>query len=46
MRKLFDQLLATIREFVKQRDDLLLLVPCADTDVPLLMKALREAQGK
>lgn len=42
MRKLFDQLLATIREFVKQRDDLLLVVPCADTDVPLLMKALRD----
>lgn len=42
MRKLFEQLLATIREFVKQRDDLLLLVPCEDTDVPLLMKALRD----
>jgi len=42
VRKLFDQLLATVREFVKQRDDLLLLVPCADSDVPLLMKALRD----
>ena len=42
MRKLFEQLLATIREFIKQRDDLLLVVPCADTDVPLLMKALRD----
>jgi hypothetical protein len=42
VRKLFEQLLATIREFVKQRDDLLLVVPCADTDVPLLMKALRD----
>lgn len=42
MRKLFEQLMATIREFVKQRDDLLLVVPCEDTDVPLLMKALRD----
>lgn len=42
MRKLFEQLLGTLREFVKQRDDLLLLVPCADTDVPLLAKALRD----
>jgi hypothetical protein len=42
VRKLFEQLMATIREFVKQRDDLLLVVPCEDTDVPLLMKALRD----
>ena len=42
MRKLFEQLLVTLREFVKQRHDLLLVVPCADTDVPLLAKALRD----
>src|SRR5262245_32725205 len=42
VRKLFEQLLGTLREFVKQRDDLLLVVPCADTDVPLLAKALRD----
>jgi hypothetical protein len=42
VRKLFEQLMATIREFVKQRDDLLLVVPCEDTDVALLMKALRD----
>jgi hypothetical protein len=42
VRKLFEQLMATIREFVRQRDDLLLVVPCEDTDVPLLMKALRD----
>lgn len=42
MRKLFEQLLGTLREFVKQRDDLLLVVPCADTDVALLAKALRD----
>src|SRR5436190_12426277 len=34
--------MATIREFVKQRDDLLLVVPCADTEVALLMKAMRD----
>jgi tetratricopeptide (TPR) repeat protein len=34
--------MATLREFLKQRDDLLLLVPCEDTDVPLLLKALRD----
>src|SRR5262249_44958674 len=42
MRRIFDQLMATLREFLKQRDDLLLLVPCEDTDVPLLLKALRD----
>jgi len=42
VQKLFDQLLGTAREFVRQRDDVLLVVPCQDTDVPLLMKALRD----
>jgi hypothetical protein len=42
VREIFNQLIATIREFLKQRDDLLLLVPCEDTDVPLLLKALRD----
>ena len=41
MREIFDQLLETLRQFVKQRDDLLLLVPCEDSDVPLLLMALR-----
>lgn len=31
-----------MREFVTQRDDLLMVVPCQDTGVPLLMKALRD----
>jgi len=42
MRKLYDQLIATLRTFLKQRDDLLLLVPCEDSDVALLLKALRD----
>jgi tetratricopeptide (TPR) repeat protein len=41
VRKLFDQLIRNLRDFCKQRDNLLLLVPCADTDVALLVKALR-----
>jgi tetratricopeptide (TPR) repeat protein len=42
MRKLYDQLIATLRTFLKQRDDLLLLVPCEDSEVALLLKALRD----
>jgi tetratricopeptide (TPR) repeat protein len=42
MRKLFDQLLGALRQFLKQRDHLLLLVPCEDSDVALLLKALRD----
>lgn len=42
MQRIFNQLLGTVREFVKQRDDLLMVVPCQDTDVSLLMKALRD----
>src|SRR5690348_14367831 len=42
MRKLFDQLTRTLRSFRQQRDNLLLLVPCADNDVAFLLKALRE----
>jgi len=42
MRKIFDQLMSTFRQFLKQRDYLLLLVPCEDSDVALLLKALRD----
>ena len=42
MRKLFDQLTRTLRNFREQRDNLLLLVPCADSDVAFLLKALRD----
>jgi hypothetical protein len=42
MRKLFDQLTRTLRHFREQRDNLLLLVSCADSDVAFLLKALRE----
>ena len=42
MRKLFDQMMESLRKFLKQRDHLLLLVPCEDSDVALLLKALRD----
>src|ERR1039457_2130768 len=42
MRKIFEQLNAALRQFLKQRDYLLLLVPCGDSDVALLLKALRD----
>jgi hypothetical protein len=42
MRKLFDQLTAKLVSFRQQRDNLLLLVPCADSDVAFLLKALRD----
>ncbi len=42
MRKLFDQLSAKLRSFREQRDNLLLLIPCADTDVAFLLMALRD----
>ena len=42
MRKLFEQLTRTLKDFYSQRDDLLLLVACGDSDVPLVLKALRE----
>jgi tetratricopeptide (TPR) repeat protein len=42
MRKLFDRLSQSLAQFLTQRDDLLLLVPCADDDVALLLKALRD----
>ena len=42
MRKIFDQLIGTLRQFLKQRDHLLLLMPCEDSDVALLLKALRD----
>jgi tetratricopeptide (TPR) repeat protein len=42
MRKLFDQLTAKLRSFREQRDNLLLLVPCADSDVAFILMALRD----
>jgi tetratricopeptide (TPR) repeat protein len=42
MRKIFDQLMVSLRQFITQRDHLLLLVPCEDSDVALLLKALRD----
>ncbi len=42
MRKVFDQLMSTLRRFLNQRDHLLLLVTCGDSDVALLLKALRD----
>ena len=42
MRKLFDQLTRKLRTFREQRDNLLLLVPCADSDVAFLLIALRD----
>jgi tetratricopeptide (TPR) repeat protein len=42
MRKLFDQLTAKLRSFREQRDNLLLLIPCADSDVAFILMALRD----
>ncbi len=42
MRKIFDQLIGSLRQFLNQRDHLLLLIPCGNSDVALLLKALRE----
>ena len=42
MRRLFDKLTATLSRFVTQRDDLLLLIPCNDSDFALVLKALRD----
>ena len=42
MRRLFNQLVGTVTEFIEQRDDLIMIVPCGDSDVPLLMKAMRD----
>ena len=42
MRTIFNQLMSTLRQFLKQRDHLLLLVSCEDSDVALLLKALRD----
>jgi hypothetical protein len=42
MRKIYEQLEVTLSEFIAQRDDLLLLVPCAEAEVALLLKALRD----
>ena len=42
MRKIFDQLVGAFRQFLKQRDHLLLLVQCGDSDVALVLKALRD----
>src|SRR5262245_7800817 len=42
MLKLFTQLIGAFRQFLKQRDNLLMLVPCEDGDVALFLKALRD----
>src|SRR4051812_33335995 len=42
MRKIYEQLKAALAQFVKQRDYLLLLVPCEDSDVAFLLKAMRD----
>lgn len=42
MRKIFDQLIGAFRQFLNQRDYLLLLVPCADSEVAFVLKALRD----
>lgn len=42
MRKIYDQLMGTFRQFLEQRDYFLLLVPCGDNDVALFLKALRD----
>jgi hypothetical protein len=42
MRKIYEQLIRTLRFFVRQRDDLLLLVACGDSDIALVLKALRD----
>jgi hypothetical protein len=42
MNKIYQQLLRTLRQFLRQRDHLLLLVPCNDGDVALLLSALRD----
>ena len=44
MRKIFDQLVGAFRQFLKQRDHLLLLVQCGDSDVALVLKALHGLQ--
>jgi tetratricopeptide (TPR) repeat protein len=41
VRKLFEQLIHTFRQFREQRDDLLLLIPSVDNDVAFLLQALR-----
>lgn len=42
MRQIFEQLMRSLRYFIRQRDDLLLLVACNDSDVALVLKALRD----
>jgi tetratricopeptide (TPR) repeat protein len=42
MRKRFEQLMRTFRQVLRQRDILLLLMPCSDNDAPLVLKALRD----
>src|SRR5262245_6736094 len=42
MQKLFTQLLGAFRQFLKQRDNLLMLVSCGDNEVALFLKALRD----
>src|SRR5262245_5409920 len=42
MRKLFELLMPTLRYYLDQRDDLLMLVACGDDDVALVLKVLRD----
>src|SRR5262245_53610494 len=42
MRRLFEQVTAGVSRFIKQRDQLLLLIPCNDSDFALVLKALRD----
>jgi hypothetical protein len=42
MRRIIDQLTRALRQFREQRDALLLLVPCGDSEVAMLLKVLRD----
>jgi tetratricopeptide (TPR) repeat protein len=42
VRKIFEQLKATLAQFIKQRDYLLLLIVCQDSEAALVLKALRD----
>jgi tetratricopeptide (TPR) repeat protein len=42
MRKIFQQLVDIIRQFIRQRTNLLLLIPCQDSDTALLLAAIRD----
>jgi tetratricopeptide (TPR) repeat protein len=42
MRRLFEQIRKRVGDFLEQRDDVLLVVRCGDSDVPFLFKLLQE----